>query len=75
MPLLAGWVEGIGIPQDAQNRVFEAFYRGDNVGQVQGTGLGLAVAKSCVGLQGGRLTVQTKAAGGTCITAVLPRVE
>ncbi len=66
---------GIGIPIAAQGQIFEAFYRGDNVGQVQGTGLGLAVAKSCVELMAGHLTVQSQPTGGTCITAVLPRVH
>ncbi|MGB7314471.1 MAG: CHASE domain-containing protein, partial [Nodosilinea sp.] len=66
---------GIGIPAAAQDQIFEAFYRGDNVGQVQGTGLGLAVAKSCVDLMVGDLTIHSQPTGGTCITAVLPRVH
>ncbi|WP_026072514.1 CHASE domain-containing sensor histidine kinase [Nodosilinea nodulosa] len=66
---------GIGIPTAAQGHIFEAFYRGDNVGQVQGTGLGLAVAKTCVELMAGHLTVQSEPTGGTCIAAVLPRVH
>ncbi|MBE9141355.1 CHASE domain-containing protein [Nodosilinea sp. LEGE 07088] len=66
--------QGIGIATDDQAQVFKAFYRGDNVGQVQGTGLGLAVVKTCVELQGGRLRLQSDAAG-TAIAAVFPRVE
>ncbi len=66
--------QGIGIGVDAQDQVFQAFYRGDNVGQVQGSGLGLAVVKTCVELQGGSLRLQSGAAG-TAIAAVFPRVE
>ncbi len=32
--------QGIGIPEQHQSRLFEAFRRADNVGQIQGTGIG-----------------------------------
>lgn len=67
--------QGIGIPTAAQGKIFEAFYRGANVGQVQGTGLGLAVAKTCVELMAGHLSIQSEPPNGTCITATLPRVH
>ncbi|NER81819.1 MAG: histidine kinase, partial [Leptolyngbya sp. SIO1D8] len=67
--------QGIGIPREAQGQVFEAFYRSQNVGQVPGTGLGLAVVKTCVDLHGGYLTVESHPAQGTCISVILPRVE
>ncbi|PSN20811.1 histidine kinase [filamentous cyanobacterium CCP5] len=66
--------QGIGIPAEAQNQIFEAFYRGENVGSVPGTGLGLAVVKTCVELHGGLLKVESSAKG-TCITVILPWVE
>ncbi|NJL88069.1 MAG: HAMP domain-containing histidine kinase [Leptolyngbyaceae cyanobacterium SM1_1_3] len=66
---------GIGIPPAALERIFEAFYRGENVGTVLGTGLGLAVAKTCAEVHGGYLTVHSSADHGTCITAVLPNIE
>jgi signal transduction histidine kinase len=67
--------QGMGIPTAAQEKVFEAFYRGANVGQVQGTGLGLAVAKTCTELMAGHLSVESEPPNGTCITATLPRVH
>jgi signal transduction histidine kinase len=67
--------QGIGIPPEAQTRIFETFYRGHNVGHVPGTGLGLAVAKTCVELQQGELVMQRSNASGTCIVATFPRVE
>jgi signal transduction histidine kinase len=67
--------QGIGISEETQRNIFNAFYRGDNVGQIQGIGLGLAVVKTCVELQNGRLSVQSGLGVGTRITVVLPRVE
>lgn len=66
---------GIGIPPEAQERIFEAFYRGKNVGAIPGSGLGLAVAKTCANLHGGDLTVQSRPGRETCFTAVLPHLE
>ncbi|MCG8363833.1 MAG: CHASE domain-containing protein [Pseudanabaenales cyanobacterium] len=67
--------QGIGIPADAHGQIFEAFYRGQNVGEVQGTGLGLAVVKTCVDLHSGYLTVESGPEQGACISVILPWVE
>ena len=37
--------EGIGVPEAERERVFEPFARGSNVGQINGTGLGLNIVK------------------------------
>lgn len=67
--------QGIGIPAQAQADIYKEFYRGSNVGQIPGVGLGLAVVKTCVELQKGYLMIQSQPGRGTCITATLPRVE
>src|SRR5690606_21149926 len=41
---------GIGIPEEDQKRLFEAFHRGHNVEHIAGTGLGLAIVKQSVEL-------------------------
>ena len=67
--------QGIGIlPQD-QSAIFEAFYRGENVGSVSGIGLGLAVVKTCVDIHGGTLAIASHPGQGTCVSVVLPCVD
>ncbi|MFN3360776.1 MAG: ATP-binding protein [Pseudanabaenaceae cyanobacterium] len=64
--------EGMGIPLKDQERIFDAFYRAQNVGNIAGTGLGLSIAKSAVELQGGKLTLQSQEGVGTIVTVTLP---
>ncbi len=49
--------KGIGIPENIGNTVFEAFQRADNVGAVEGVGLGLSVVKACAIAHGGSVSV------------------
>jgi signal transduction histidine kinase len=64
--------EGIGIPPEDQERLFESFYRASNAGTIQGTGLGLAIVKKCVDLHQGQITVESKMGVGTTFTVTLP---
>lgn len=64
---------GIGIPQDEIDQLFEAFSRGSNVENVAGTGMGLAIVRSCVDLLGGHLALESSLGQGTTITVGLPR--
>jgi signal transduction histidine kinase len=63
---------GIGIPVAEQAQVQEAFYRGSNVGEVTGSGLGLAVVKTCVELHRGRWAIESEKGQGTTVTVKLP---
>jgi two-component system, sensor histidine kinase and response regulator len=65
--------EGIGIPLENQAHLFESFYRCSNVGQIKGTGLGLAVVKQCVDIHLGKILIESQEAVGTSIVVVLPR--
>jgi signal transduction histidine kinase len=64
--------QGIGIPPADQARLFESFYRASNVGNRQGTGLGLVIAKKAVDLHGGTISVDSEVDAGTCIRVCLP---
>ncbi|MBD1939327.1 CHASE3 domain-containing protein [Microcoleus sp. FACHB-68] len=64
--------EGIGILLKDQQRLFELFHRGENVGKVSGAGLGLGVAKKCVELHGGSITMSSEAGAGTTFTVTIP---
>ena len=77
----AGWVklaisdEGLGIPPEDRERIFDMFYRaraGDT--QPAGTGLGLTICKGIVEAHGGRVEISyaTDDGTGTCITLALP---
>jgi len=63
---------GIGIPEADLRRLFSAFHRGRNVGQVPGSGLGLVIVKRCVELHGGSIRVDSQVGEGTTVTVRLP---
>lgn len=60
---------GIGIPEDALNRVFERFYRVDKSRSKEkgGTGLGLAIVKHIALLHHGEVQMQSKLNEGTTV--------
>lgn len=51
--------EGIGIPEEDRERIFESFQRGANVGSAPGSGLGLAVVRRAVEAHGGSVTFES----------------
>jgi len=63
---------GIGIPAEDRERLFTAFHRGQNVGQIPGTGLGLSIVKRCVDRHGGRIRVEDATPSGTVFTVAMP---
>ena len=68
--------EGIGILAEAQVRLFEPFYRADNIGtQVRGLGLGLYLVQEIVQRHGGRVEVESSEGQGTTVRVVLPRSD
>jgi signal transduction histidine kinase len=63
---------GIGISEDDQERLFQSFHRGANVGQTPGTGLGLVIVRRCVDLHGGSISVASTPGEGSAFTVKLP---
>ncbi len=66
---------GIGIPREDVNRVFERFYRVDksHSREIGGTGLGLSIVKHGVTFLGGTLDLVSEVDKGTEITVILPK--
>ncbi len=69
--------EGIGLPPDQLDRIFERFYRVDNslAQKAQGTGLGLYLAHAVITAHGGKIWASNNASGGATFSFVLPRQD
>jgi two-component system sensor histidine kinase KdpD len=64
---------GPGISSDELERVFEKFYRGrKGRDKVEGTGMGLAIAKGIVEAHGGKIRAQHRAGGGAAVIFAMP---
>jgi len=67
--------EGIGVPKEQQERIFERFYQVD--GSVRrrfgGTGVGLAIVKRIIDAHHGRIWVESEPGKGSAFHIVLPR--
>jgi two-component system sensor histidine kinase SenX3 len=68
--------QGIGIPEDELDRVFERFFRVDQARSrtTGGTGLGLSIVKHVVQNHGGDVRVWSQPGRGSTFTIRLPRV-
>ena len=67
--------DGPGIPADEQERIFERFYRREDVSTQAnvGTGLGLPIAKALVELHGGRIWLASEPGKGSTFFVSVPR--
>jgi GAF domain-containing protein len=69
--------QGIGIPKDQQERIFERFYQVDGSARRRfgGTGLGLAIAKRIVEAHGGKIWVESEPEKGSKFFFTVPRSD
>lgn len=69
--------EGIGIPKDKQDVIFDRFGQIDSnlTRKPEGTGIGLYLAKLLVNALGGEITVDSKEGAGSTFTIILPAVK
>jgi two-component system, OmpR family, sensor histidine kinase KdpD len=63
--------QGPGLPQGAEMRVFEKFFRGPHQG-ISGAGLGLPICKGIVEAHGGSMVAQNRPEGGATFHIVIP---
>jgi len=65
---------GVGIPEDEQDRLFTRFFRSSTATRmaIQGTGLGLVIVKRIVDEHGGTISVASAPQVGTTITVTIP---
>jgi len=63
---------GIGIAEADLEHLFNAFFRGSNVGEISGTGLGLVIAKRAIEAHKGQLEVESRLGVGTTFTIRIP---
>jgi len=82
---VGGWVEpkqvavyvadqGLGIPEEEQERIFEKFYRVERErGRTEGAGLGLYIVKAIVEAHGGKIEVESAPGKGSKFVFKLPR--
>ena len=69
--------QGIGIPTDELDRIFERFYRVDPARHrsTGGTGLGLSIVKHVAATHGGEIRVWSVEGQGSTFTLTLPRAN
>lgn len=64
--------QGVGIPKEDQNRVFERFESRSQGSKHRGAGLGLSIVKSLVELHGGVMSLESEQGRGTRVTVLFP---
>ena len=68
---------GVGIAKRDRKRVFDRFYRVDNLlsRQTEGSGLGLSISRRIIEAHGGKLTVRSELGKGSTFTIHLPAAK
>ena len=65
--------QGIGIPEEDQLHLFDRFFRANNSGNIQGTGLGLNIVKKYTELIGAEISFKSTLNEGSVFTVKFPK--
>jgi two-component system, OmpR family, phosphate regulon sensor histidine kinase PhoR len=67
--------KGVGIARPEHRRIFDKFYRSNELlsSDVEGSGLGLAIVRHVIQAHGGRVELESELGKGSTFTLVLPR--
>jgi signal transduction histidine kinase len=65
---------GVGVPAEARDKLFQRFFRGhdETVTGIEGTGLGLSIVRETVEAIGGRAWAESDASGGSVFAFAIP---
>ena len=63
---------GKGIPESRHADIFKRFYRGEDVHELEGIGIGLYLAREIITMQGGYIKVTSEAGAGSTFSVFLP---
>jgi signal transduction histidine kinase len=64
---------GFGISELDKEHIFDAFHRGQNIGNIAGTGLGLSIVKRCVDLIKGNIELISEINAGSTFTVTFQK--
>jgi signal transduction histidine kinase len=64
--------EGVGISEEDLQHLFTTFFRGKNVTNIEGTGLGLPIVKKYLDLLEGKIDLKSELEVGTTVKVSLP---
>lgn len=65
--------QGEGLSEEAQKHLFDKFYQADTSHKAEGNGLGLALVKRILAIEGGDISAENLQDGGCCFTVTLPK--
>ena len=68
---------GVGVPEEMLDKIFDVFYRGDRSrnNRIKGSGLGLAISSKIIGRFGGKIRAKHVESGGLNVVITLPIQE
>lgn len=66
---------GVGIPKEDLEKIFEPFYRGKNKNYADGSGIGLSLVAKIIALHKGSISVSSIESKGSTFTVVLPNIS